>query len=614
MKKVLLNWLPPSTVILPSPSMSILKSYLRSRDYDVEIKYWNVLFDSLVNEFWFNDLSSLSVDFAHLAPFFYYIGYEDKSISQRFLLKLQTIKPQYKIQGIDFYNIHLKKMYVRINEIIEMELSNIDFNELCCIGFSAKLHQLYCANILAKKIKEKYPDKKIIIGGLGSRDHAVEMLKLFNFYDYAIWGEGEKSLADLCDLIKNNDVVACKKIPDLAYRDNKEVITTICKKEFIELNSLIPDFFDFLEQTKLSRESLSLTIEGSRGCHWNRCRFCYLNQGYRYRRKSTMDIVIELRKQINYYHIYRFNFLDNDIIGQNLKVYNELLDALISLRQEFPKFEISLAEIVTKDITAKEIKKMTIAGFKHVQIGYESPSNTLLSKIHKKNTFASNLLVIKWCMYCNIKISGANIITNLLEETEDDIFESVQNLHYLRFFLSRSYFHHELSALAINKASRYYEDVINTDDLNKWTNWLADLWLPENYISKTSGMLLMLDFTKSDYNKLWDSFSYIENYYKLNLFEYSVVKTDDSYLYTELCNKEIIAELILDHIDMTVLLACSEKVVNLDIIECVLNEKGITLMMEDIKEKIIELKEANLLYSTIDFLEIVSVINPNFIL
>ena len=43
-----------------------------------------------------------------------------------------------------------------------------------------------------------------------------------------------------------------------------------------------------------------------------------------------------------------------------------------------------LAEIITRGIDFETIKKMHIAGFFHVQIGYESPSDTLLYKIDKK--------------------------------------------------------------------------------------------------------------------------------------------------------------------------------------------------------------------------------------
>ena len=37
-----------------------------------------------------------------------------------------------------------------------------------------------------------------------------------------------------------------------------------------------------------------IPIEGARGCHWNRCHFCFLNQGYKYRRKSAEVIKEEI--------------------------------------------------------------------------------------------------------------------------------------------------------------------------------------------------------------------------------------------------------------------------------------------------------------------------------
>lgn len=140
-----------------------------------------------------------------------------------------------------------------------------------------------------------------------------------------------------------------------------------------------------------------------------------------------------------------------------------------------------------------------------------------------------------------------------------------------------------------------------------------DFWLPKDYISKNSGMLLMLDFTKNECNKLWDSFSQIENYYKVNLFEYSILKIESTYLYTELCNKEVVSEFNLDEIDVNILVICNENVVDLNIIISVLKTSGFSVYVEDLKEKILDLKNAHLLYATIDFMEIVSIINPNVI-
>lgn len=36
-KKILLNWMPPAMVQMPSPAMSVLKSYLVNRGFDVGI-------------------------------------------------------------------------------------------------------------------------------------------------------------------------------------------------------------------------------------------------------------------------------------------------------------------------------------------------------------------------------------------------------------------------------------------------------------------------------------------------------------------------------------------------------------------------------------------------
>lgn len=41
-KKILLNWMPPAMVQMPSPAMSVLKSYLVNRGFDVGIIYWNL--------------------------------------------------------------------------------------------------------------------------------------------------------------------------------------------------------------------------------------------------------------------------------------------------------------------------------------------------------------------------------------------------------------------------------------------------------------------------------------------------------------------------------------------------------------------------------------------
>lgn len=51
MKYVLLNWLTPGLIEIPSPAMSVLKSYLTFYGYTVKVEYWNMKMMKLEDDF-----------------------------------------------------------------------------------------------------------------------------------------------------------------------------------------------------------------------------------------------------------------------------------------------------------------------------------------------------------------------------------------------------------------------------------------------------------------------------------------------------------------------------------------------------------------------------------
>lgn len=138
------------------------------------------------------------------------------------------------------------------------------------------------------------------------------------------------------------------------------------------------------KKNNIKQKDISLPFEGSRSCHWKKCHFCYLNTGYKFRTKTPSSLCAEIEAAIKKYNSYCIFFVDNDIVVNDFNRFDELLDDLISIRQKYPQFTIESAEIITKNFSAPYIKKMALAGFKSVQIGYESPSNNLLAKIDKK--------------------------------------------------------------------------------------------------------------------------------------------------------------------------------------------------------------------------------------
>ena len=338
-------------------------------------------------------------------------------------------------------------------------------------------------------------------------------------------------------------------------------------------------------------------------------KFCFINNGYRYRIKNTETVIEELKQQIVLFKIKKIFFLDNDIIGKDINMFKKLLDALILFRKEHEGFEIILAEIITKGLNADIIKRMSLAGFSHVQIGYESSSDSLLKKISKKNSFASNLLFIKWAKKYSIQVSGLNILRGLLEETDSDIRECIDNLHFLRFY--RKYMGFNISGLGICFSSKYYQEIEQTNSLDEWdVNPQTEL-LPNSYFAPIDRFKLFF-YTKKNYNKLWALYEEIDKYYEAKNYEYLLISHDKTICYFEILNNIRIHEIEFNNpIYWEILKECNASVKSLSNLISSLNEKSIKIDNDEITTILLELRRKHLLYSNSDFSEIITVINTD---
>lgn len=609
--KIILNWLPPANIAWPSPSMSVLKNFLcHNGVYNVQVIYWNLIFRKLQDEYTFGEIPNIDQEIIDLSIFYAYIAY--KNNDSTYLLRqeslLHSLKPQYYNSDTNFYKKHIANKVKELELLIKETLLKVDLCDCLFFGMSLTLYQWIPATILAKIVKEIRPNIKIVVGGIGNKKTAVAYLNSFQEFDYALWGEGEYPLLQLTNtLLQKYDISELYKIPNLAFRQDGKVLTTNVKVNYADLDTETDyDYSDFLAQTQMQTNQISFPIEASRGCHWRQCKFCYLNEGYKYRKRAPQTIVANIKNIIKKYGSYSFHFLDNDVIGKDIYCFEKLLDLLIELREEYPEFNIILAEIITKNINAAIIKKMSLAGFTHVQIGYESPSAELLSKIHKKNTFASNFLFIKWAAIYFIRINGANVIRGLLEETDQDIHESIKNLHFLRFVLKKNYFQHYISQLAVCDSSRYFNELKEKDMLSNYRNSF-DFFMSTRQI-KGDDIFSILHYTCNEQNLLWDFFQKIEAYYLSNLFEYSIQQLDNTIIYREYCNKEEIKilQFEVDSLHWHVLCACNESVKSIADLKLKTN-----INVDNLCKVVNELSEEGVLYTSPDMQEMVSVINTN---
>ncbi len=611
--KILLNWLPPSMENMPSPALSVLKFALSNSGFDADVLYWNVRLNSKLKNFLNFGNMIYESDFHKMLPFFGYLAIEnnDLVLLERLAYQVLQTKPQIHPKGINYIISEFEKFREELNEIIDNYFSSIDLSKYLYIGFSSLFYQWVVASIFAKRIKQINSDIKIMAGGFNTRGEAAAFMRNFPLFDFASWGEGEYSLVELSKFLTGDSEFTT--IPNTIHRANNGLIFPKTKNIYVNLNETqfnVSDYIKEIEKYPIERE-IVLPFEGGRGCHWMRCHFCYLNAGYKSRVKDVEVIIEELKHYLKENNISTFLFLDNDIVGRDVNRFRNLLKELIELKQEYNNFSILGAEIITKDLCFDDIQKMGVIHFQAVQIGYESPSNNILSKIDKKNTFASNLFFIKWALYFGIKINGANVLKNLLEETSEDIKEGIENLHKLRFYLTEGYFNHNHSILSIAKCSRYFNKIKREGNLETWNSSVIYNSLPNNFVKEEDKYELLLDFIKKEYNSLWDVFEKVETHYVRNYYDYKIFISGESIYYRELYNDLIINEIEFTQngLHWNILNLCNKRVCSIDSLE-----KDLSYIPKEttsLKTAIEELSNEGLLYCNSDLSEIVSIINTD---
>ncbi|MDR3128751.1 MAG: radical SAM protein [Tannerellaceae bacterium] len=618
---ILLNWFPPAFKKIPSPSMSILKGYLNQQGYNSFVCYWNLILRDIIQSSTGLGDEQEANEFDIIVPFLPLLlnNEENRETFDRLCAYHQSKFPQYfNINKQGYYETALhdcsNQILNRINDITN-QLYFEKNPDLVCVNIS--LLQLIPANIFSSLSKINHPDIPIIAGGISNKKEAIAVLDNFSCYDFAIWGEGENPLHQLCRSI--NREISLEKVPNLAYRIEGDIIANQRNKTFSRLDIVKPDYTDyfrFINDNRINEIQPLIPVESSRGCHWNQCKFCFLTEGYRNRAKNNDAIINEIIHSIEAYNIFEFVFLDNDIIFNDKEKFDDLLNQFIKIKDKHEQFGIWNGEVVTKGLNASIIKKMTLAGFKSIQIGYEAITDSLLKKINKKNSFSSNLMFVKWASEYSLNLQGLNIITGLIGEDDGDIKTSIKNLHFLRFFLSKA-IKHEIIPLQIMRASRYYKELKDKNELDQWdSNFLYSLF-PHRYIKAEHKFDIMF-FSKKERNILWNNLESINKHYFTNDYKYKIYSSDNELIqYIEILNGSNIAKLEFntkDNCHWSILHFCNKEVKSVEQIIAHFDLQDNITEQGNIKKALVELNNEFLLYSNSEFSENITIINTDFVL
>lgn len=612
MKKhiVVINQVLPEDTNVNLPAAYILKNYLGCNDLKANVIDWGSRLVELQNQFvWSNNSSALNDEDNKLLLFYNYLAWKHEDEKARINIKarLMSLKPNHTTSEVAFYDMHMKVFAKNLEEVISGYLTEIYSDEIISFFFLIdSKYKWICASIIAERIKEEFPQSIIVIGGIEHQNLAIKHLQAFSQFDIAIWGETEKVMVDLCkSLVEENKNY--REIPQLAYRHNNEVITSSCKDEIrisLAEQSLKPDYSDLIGQAQNDETVAPLPCMSVLGIEVNR----------QDRYKPVQTIVDEMMYFINKYHATAFHFTAYELSDTNCAHFNQLLDALILIKEQYPDFSISLFPVVARTVAPATLRKMMMAGFYSIQIEYISASENLLNKYEAKSTFADNLLLLKYASFYNIILAETDVIMGIPGEADEDILQAISNLYYLRFFFKGGLLRHKLQKMEVTYQDKCYKQV--KADKKDW-DINPSFWrfLPADYLPSAGKDKDIFSLKPIRFNLLWNDFIQTESYFLQNRFEYRMYKkANGTVLYKELFNNNVINEFELDEMDWFILESANKQVIGIQFLLKEIKDKIKKEFMEiEIINTLENLRFEKLLYLSDDYNEIVSVINTELV-
>lgn len=165
-------------------------------------------------------------------------------------------------------------------------------------------------------------------------------------------------------------------------------------------------------------------VQYSRGCPYM-CDFCDVTAlfGRRPRTKKPEQIIAELEAVRRSGNVQLILFADDNLIGNKKILKAELLPALIEWRKKAkPNFFFATQLTVNLADDEELMQQMLDAGFRHIFIGIETPSEESLKVSHKNQNLKRNLLDTIYLIHSKgFIISGGFIVG--FDTDKQDIFK-----------------------------------------------------------------------------------------------------------------------------------------------------------------------------------------------
>lgn len=284
------------------------------------------------------------------------------------------------------------------------------FNKPYVFGISCLTVNISRGFEIAKALKAKYPDSKVIIGGIHATILPEESLDT-GYIDIVVRGEGEETLSLLYKAIKNKQSYC--DIEGISFIENGKVIHNPARSLIRDMDAL-PGFpYDLFDT---ARYNLDFVIT-SRGCPYN-CVFCSQRfiSGKSYRFRSCENVIKEIDLLVNKHNQRSIAFLDDNFLV-NKKRVKLLCELIIQNRLHFKaKFG---CQTRGDNVDRETLGYLKNAGFNFIGLGMETASERLMKLIDKGETVSDNIKAVRMIKEMGFNVNGFFIFGMPSETSEE---------------------------------------------------------------------------------------------------------------------------------------------------------------------------------------------------
>lgn len=305
-------------------------------------------------------------------------------------------------QGHTSQIIDADALELTIQEIIAQVSPAADF-----VGITATTVEISIASAIAEKIRENFPNIKIIMGGVHPTVFHKELVR-DNFCDFVVRNEGEIPIIELAR------ATPYELIPNLTWRNSaNEVIVNPDSEKYVDLDMLPFPAYGKLPM-HLYHSALgaathqpSIGMITSRGCP-GKCTFCFSGMfGTKIRTMSPARIIQHIDYLQKNYGIKEISFYDDTFTVDKQRI-TELCRLIIELKIKFTWSCFARVDTVTSDL----LILMKKAGCHQIMYGFETPDEKILNNINKRTDLEQFNNVLSWMKAAKIDVRGAFMLGN----------------------------------------------------------------------------------------------------------------------------------------------------------------------------------------------------------